>query len=425
MSVKKEKQRMDAKVLLAILFIFFASLVKSQEEAYKIRTIVLDAGHGGKDVGCLGASSHEKDIALAITLQLGEYIKQYLPDVKVIYTRDKDVFIPLDERAHIANEARADLFISIHCNSASSKSAAGTETWVMGMHRSEANLAVAKRENAVIMMEENYEEKYDYDPTSPVAHIIFSIQQYAFQDQSIDLASTIQEQFKKRAGRIDRGVKQAGLVVLYKTAMPSVLIEVGFLSNNEEEKFLRSKYGQEIISSAIFRGIRDYKAELEKDYQQIARNRLDPNNLSDKDKEIIKKGTEPPKVEPVEEQKEAAVPNPPSEEIARHEKEAPKEEKSNEAKQNINKENIEYRVQIFASGKLSDLSAPPFSSLSKVYTDQTKGGIFRYFYGSFYDIKEARSALKEAREAGFPDAFLAAYKNGLRVDMPKSIATSD
>ncbi len=408
--------------MVAWLLLFFHFGLRAQEDGYKIRTIVLDAGHGGKDVGCLGASSHEKDIALGITLQLGAYINEYLPDVKVIYTRSSDVFIPLDQRAHIANEKKADLFISIHCNSASNRTAFGTETWVMGMHRSEANLEVAKRENAVIMLEENYKDKYDYDPTSPVAHIIFSIQQYAFQDQSIDLAHTIQEQFRTRAGRKDRGVKQAGLVVLYKTAMPSVLVETGFLSNRDEEKFLRSKYGQEIIASAIFRGIRDYKAALEKDYESIAPERINPKNLSDIEKKNRLKGEK----QFAENQKEnnsvinEQQPDPAGKSSSTR---AAGDKKEKEMPAG-NAENIEYRVQIFASARLSDLNAPPFNRLKKVYTDQTKGGIFRYFYGSFYELSEARKALKEAREAGFSDAFLAAYKNGLRVDMPRSFAIS-
>jgi len=409
-------------IMVAWLLLFFHFGLAAQDEGYKIRTIVLDAGHGGKDVGCLGASSHEKDIALGITLQLGAYIREYLPDVKVIYTRSSDVFIPLDQRAHIANEKKADLFISIHCNSASNRAAFGTETWVMGMHRSEANLEVAKRENAVIMLEENYEDKYDYDPTSPVAHIIFSIQQYAFQDQSIDLAHTIQEQFRTRAGRKDRGVKQAGLVVLYKTAMPSVLVETGFLSNKDEEKFLRSKYGQEIIASAIFRGIRDYKAALEKDYEAIARERINPKNLSDIEKKKQKEGEKEVRAQQVKISPEGEEQVQQS--LSQSSKEIAKNNKKEEAPPRGNAENIEYRVQIFASARLSDLNAPPFNRLKKVYTDQTRGGIFRYFYGSFYTLSEARKALKEAREAGFSDAFLAAYKNGLRVDMPRSYATS-
>ena len=409
--------------MVAWLLLFFHFGLAAQEEGYKIRTIVLDAGHGGKDVGCLGSSSHEKDIALGITLQLGAYINEYLPDVKVIYTRSSDVFIPLDQRAHIANEKKADLFISIHCNSASNRAAFGTETWVMGMHRSEANLEVAKRENAVIMLEENYEDKYDYDPTSPVAHIIFSIQQYAFQDQSIDLAHTIQEQFRTRAGRKDRGVKQAGLVVLYKTAMPSVLVEAGFLSNSEEEKFLRSKYGQEIIASAIFRGIRDYKVAMEKDYEAIARERINPKNLSDIEKKTRLEGE---KQVAVNQEKNTSVVNEQKPETpGKSQSTAANHDKKEKEIPAGNAENIEYRVQIFASARLSDLNAPPFNRLKKVYTDQTRGGIFRYFYGSFYELPEARKALKEAREAGFSDAFLAAYKNGLRVDMPKSFATSE
>ncbi len=233
------------------------------DSKYEIKTVVIDAGHGGHDPGCLGSTVYEKKIALAIALKVGGYIEKYFPDVKVVYTRKTDIFIELHERAAIANRNKADLFISIHCNAGPSK-VFGTETYVMGLHKSNDNLNVAKRENEVILMEENYAEHYDgFDPNSPEAHIIFSLYQNAYIDQSISLASKIQHQFENRAKRSSRGVRQAGFLVLYKTAMPSVLIETGFLTNKNEEKYLKTALGQDYISSAIYRAFKAFKLEME------------------------------------------------------------------------------------------------------------------------------------------------------------------
>ncbi len=234
-------------------------------DGYKIKTIVIDAGHGGKDTGCKGKHSNEKDIALAISLKLGYYVEKFFPDVKVVYTRKTDVFVELKERANIANRNKADLFISIHCNaSASSKSVYGTETYVMGVDVSSANLAVAKRENSVVLMEENYQGKYDgFDPESTETHIRLNLFQNAYLDQSITFASLVENQFSTRANRSSRGVKQAGFWVLYKTTMPSVLVETGFLTNSKEEKYLKTEDGQDYIASAIYRAFKEYKGMME------------------------------------------------------------------------------------------------------------------------------------------------------------------
>jgi len=224
---------------------------------------VIDAGHGGHDAGCLGASSMEKHVALDIALALGKLIESNYPDVKVVYTRKTDVFIPLHERANIANRAHADVFICIHLNSGG-KAAYGSETYVMGNHKSQDNLEVAKRENQVIQLEDDYLKKYDgFDPNSPEANIIFSLYQSQYMNQSLLLASNIQTEFEGYAGRHNRGVKQAGFLVLYKTAMPAVLIECGFLSNQPEEKFLRSDKGQQIMANAIYRAFKAYKSDME------------------------------------------------------------------------------------------------------------------------------------------------------------------
>ena len=230
---------------------------------YRLRTVVLDAGHGGKDRGCAGAQAREADVALDIILELGRQMKAEMPDVKIIYTRKTDVFIELDERAAIANRNHADLFISVHCNAAGSSSY-GTEVWTMGPHKTEANLSVAKRENAVILQENDYKQRYGgFDPRSPQSHILFSLFQSAYMTNSIRFAQRVDRQFRTKVGRSSRGVKQAGFLVLWKSAMPSVLIESGFLTNRNEEKYLVQKENQKALAAGILRAFKEYKRELE------------------------------------------------------------------------------------------------------------------------------------------------------------------
>lgn len=257
------------KILLVVLLPIWVVCVSFSETGNdkfkeKITTIVIDAGHGGHDPGCSGKFSKEKNVALDIALKLGRYIEENIPEVNVIYTRKTDVFIELYERARIANEANADLFISIHCNANHNTSAYGTETITMGLHKSKVNLETAQRENGVILLEDNYEQNYDgFDPSSPEAYIMFSMFQNAFLDRSIDLASKVEQQFRDRVSRKSRGVKQAGLLVLFKTTMPSILVETGFLTNPKEERFLNSKDGQSYIASAIYRAFKEYKNGIE------------------------------------------------------------------------------------------------------------------------------------------------------------------
>lgn len=229
----------------------------------KVRTVVIDAGHGGKDVGCNGRISREADVALKVALALGQQIEENLPDVKVIYTRKTNTFVELIDRAGIANKNGADLFISIHCNSGPA-AAYGTETYTMGLHKTEGNLQVANRENSVILKEENYQKNYDgFDPRSPQSHILMSLFQSAYMDNSLRFAQKVQHNFKTKVGRSSRGVKQAGFLVLWKSAMPSSLIEIGFLTNPAEEKYLNDKANQTYIASGIYKAFKDYKQELE------------------------------------------------------------------------------------------------------------------------------------------------------------------
>ena len=228
--------------VLALLFLM--PLWSFAQKGEKIQTIVIDAGHGGKDTGALGKVTNEKTLNLAVALKFGAYIEENLPDVKVIYTRKKDKFVELSERAAIANRNNADVFISIHCNSTETpNSASGAETFVMGESKNEKNLAVAKKENAAILLEDNTDAYDNFNPNSTEAYILFSLSQSLYQSQSLDLAGKVQKQFANK-GRNDRGVQQAGFLVLWKTSMPSILVELGFINNTKEEQFLNSEKGQ-------------------------------------------------------------------------------------------------------------------------------------------------------------------------------------
>ncbi|UKJ05969.1 N-acetylmuramoyl-L-alanine amidase family protein [Solitalea lacus] len=239
--------------------------IKFKERSnYKFKTVVIDAGHGGKDIGANRGWAVEKNISLSIALKLGDQIREAFPDVKVVFTRKDDTFVELDERASIANKNKADLFISIHCNSNNSSSPYGTETYVLGLHRTKDNLEVAKRENSVILLEDNYKKKYEgFDPNSPESYIIFSLYQNKNLDKSLSIAAKIEDEFSENDNRYSRGVKQAGFVVLVRTNMPSILVETGFVSNREEGKYLASTDGQEEVASSIFRAFKSYKKELE------------------------------------------------------------------------------------------------------------------------------------------------------------------
>lgn len=248
-------------ILLAFLTFFNSIEGVAQETSAKKYKVVLDAGHGGKDHGTSGKRLKEKDLVLSVTMRVGKYLESMTDNIEVLYIRKKDEYSQPKVRANFANEKEADLYVSIHANAMPKgyENIYGTETYVMGTKNEGRNFEVAKRENSVILLEENYEEIYQgFDPNSPEVNIMFEIMQEAYQENSVFLAQTLEDQFAKRAGRTSRGVKQSSLWVLWNTAMPSVLIEIGYLSNPKEERELSTDKVQDYIASAIFRSIRDY-----------------------------------------------------------------------------------------------------------------------------------------------------------------------
>ena len=254
-------------IMVALVLLLSLPAAKKVRVSNAVNTLVIDAGHGGLDPGCNGNNEvFEKDVTLGVALKLGKLLKDSLPSIKVLYTRTTDKSLKLWERPNLANDRQADLFISIHCNANPNKAAAGSETYFMGLHKSEGNLEVAKRENSVITYESDYKENTRYggfDPDSPEGHIIFSLVQNAFMKQSLKLATGIEGQTSKLSPIKTRGVKQAGFLVLWQTSMPSVLVETGFLTNATDRVSLKSSDGQQKIALGIFRAVRDYKNSLE------------------------------------------------------------------------------------------------------------------------------------------------------------------
>ena len=342
--------------VLALLFLvpFHAFPQKGE----KIQTIVIDAGHGGKDTGALGKVTTEKALNLAVALKFGNYIKENLPDVKVIYTRNKDKFVELSERAAIANRNNADVFISIHCNSTEvANSASGAETFVMGESKNEKNLAVAKKENAAILLEDNTDAYDNFDPNSTEAYILFSLSQSLYQSQSLNLADKVQKQFASK-GRNDRGVQQAGFLVLWKTSMPSILVELGFINNTKEEQFLNSEKGQTQMALALYRAFEEYKREFE------AENHISkPDSKEDEPTSVVG--------------------------------------------------DTYFSVQFSSLDKKVPVTDKAFKGVTDVEVYEYNGA-YRYISGRFLTKAEAIARQNEVRNLGFKDAFVIAFINGER-----------
>lgn len=250
-------------ILIGVSIFFLFSFHPTGPLPYKVRRIVIDAGHGDHDPGTSGKFSKEKNVALKIALELGRIIEENMEDVEVIYTRDDDSFLELHERADLANKKAADLFISIHCNAFQNPAVFGSETYVMGLDKANKNMEVAKRENSVMLLEKDQTKYQGFDPNSDESYILFNLYQSAHLNNSLILAAEIEKQMKERVGRNSRGVRQAPFWVLWQTAMPSVLVETGYLSNSKEEKELNDKLNQVYIASGIYRAVRTYKEKME------------------------------------------------------------------------------------------------------------------------------------------------------------------
>jgi len=342
------------RVLLAIVVVILGMSQVQMSMAQKaLKTVVLDAGHGGKDSGAVGKKSKEKNIVLDVTLRLGKMINDSLPEVNVIYTRNDDTFIPLNTRAEIANKAGADFFISIHANSSPSNDVTGAETFVLGLHRSKDNLEVAQKENSVIVLEDDYENKYEgFDPTQPESYIMFELMQNVYLEQSIVMASQIQDSFVK-SNRGDRGVKQAGFLVLRQTSMPSVLVELGFISNVTEEAYMMSDEGKDELVSAIFKSFKSYKNlyDISNRVQMVKQ-----DNKEDENKGII------------------------------------------------------FGVQIATTSKKLDTLPTKYG---EVYLYEEKG-MFKYYVGKTRSYDQVVQ-IKKRVKADYPDCFIVAFEDGKRV----------
>ncbi|MBQ7017895.1 MAG: N-acetylmuramoyl-L-alanine amidase [Bacteroidales bacterium] len=373
------------KILLCGL-LFLTPLVPLQaqdvDDVSRIRRVVIDAGHGGKDPGAISRNGKykEKNITLSVALELGELIKSNFPDIKVIYTRSTDKYVELSERAAIANRNKADLFISIHVNSAKSTQARGTETFVMGTHKSEANFEVCKLENSVIVIEEDYEKKYEgFNPGSPESYIIFSLLQNVHQEQSIKYAAQVQGQFARGPISVNRGVKQGGLLVLWKTTMPAVLTELGFISNPKDCAVLVTKKGQEQFARGLFNAFVAYK----KDFEKIRREEGSGRNVAAAEKAA-----------PVQKSVPAAQKAPAQGPVA-----APK------AADEF------YAVQILSVGKVLGKNA--YDLKGRKDTHYIKAGkLYKYYVGRYASRKEAAAALPGIRKS-FPGAFVIHIKDNV------------
>ena len=370
------KKNVVVSKLLEGLIILVTFLVPFSLLSQQIKTVVIDAGHGGKDPGCHGNFAFEKEVCLSMALKLGALIKEKFPEIKIIYTREKDVFVELIERANIANRAKADLFICIHANAEQTKAAYGTETYVLGLHRTEAQQRVAERENSIIALEDDKGAKYKEIDLSTDAIIVRQLQLKVFLDHSILFAEKLQKEFKK-FGRYDRGVKQAGFLVLYKTTMPSVLIETGFLTNSTEEKFLGNTSGQSNMAALMFNAFENYRNQIE--------NKITINNEK---KDIMLK-------EPVTSIKVIL-------------------------KDSLG---LVFRVQVETWDQRRDNSYKLFKGYEVYEYEQDNS--FKYCIGNFSDYQIAKDYKIELIKKGFQNAFLVAFLNGERINIEKAIKLAE
>ena len=353
-------------------------------------TVVIDPGHGGRDPGAIGRRGKEKDINLSVATKLGKLIQENCNDVKVLYTRQKDVFVPLDRRAQIANNAKADLFISIHTNSvAKGRTVRGTETYTLGLHRTDDNLEVAKKENAVILIESDYEQRYaGFNPNSAESYIIFEFLQDRNMENSVQLATFIQRQFKSTAKRIDKGVHQAGFLVLRETTMPGVLVELGYISTPDEERYLLTESGTDALALSIYQAFAKYKTQ----------------NVSSSNKPRAKAPIPSDRQEP----KPSTSPNKSAKEPAKV-----KPSQKDSANKPV------FKIQILTSEKKLSPNNKLFKGLSPVNYYQ-ENGIYKYTYGESTDYNKVLRTRREI-SSKFKGAFIIAFKNGKKVNVNEAI----
>jgi N-acetylmuramoyl-L-alanine amidase len=369
-------------------------------------TVVLDAGHGGHDAGAVGSFSKEKNINLRYTLLVGDMIKKNIPDAKVIYTRDKDVFVDLNERARIANRNKADLFVSIHTNSSKNSKANGMETFTLGVSRSKENMEVAMLENSVIKLEEDYETKYEgFDPNSVDSYIMFEFMKDQYTDRSITCADFVQTKMINASKRNDRGVRQAGFLVLRATSMPSILIELGFISNKDEEKYLNNNENQVKLATAIFNGIKEYKHELDK------KSGLNNEELGMRNEELKNEVKVEDKVEIKTEKTENIN-------VENKDIKAKGEIIPNSSFLIPNSNDIEFFIQYLVSKNNYKADNAVFKghAPTKVLNENN---LYKYLIGPF-DVNTVFTKRNEITK-DFPDAFIVAYKEGKKVSTPEAI----
>lgn len=430
-------------LLFIALFLVSGYAYSQKREPGKVKTLVIDPGHGGDKPGALGKHCQEKELTLSIAKKFGKLVEDNYPDVKVIYTRTTDVDVALSERANIANRAKADLFISIHINSHPTSVPVGMETYVMGLSRSRANMEVAKKENADILLEEGYKDNSEYqgfDPNSPESYVMFAMYQNAYINKSLNFAQFAQDQYKSAIKTTNRGVKQAEFFVLYKTAMPAVLTEVGFISNPAEESYMMSDEGQATIAVCLLNAFANYKAQEE----SVAKPKKMEIDLPGYGKNKGKKPT--PQGDPIADSTylaekkqdgalEAAILQSQGEEVPKADIDlypdqnnppstAPFRQEESEIQATVTKdevvvEGVTYRVQFLTSDKPIKEGAKEFKGVSG-YQVYKQDGVYRYTMGNETTIAKAKNVQNELRKKGFKDAFVIAFYNGKRISLQEA-----
>ena len=410
-----------ATMALICAFISTASAEEGAQNSIKIKTVVLDAGHGGKDTGAISKNGaiKEKDITLSVALKLGKMINSNYPDVKVVYTRKRDEYIELSKRAEIANRNKADLFISIHVNSQKGTTATGTETFVMGTHKSSSNFEICKLENSVIVLEEDYQSKYEgFDPNSPESYIIFSLLQNTHLEQSLKFAALIQDNFKLGPIKVNRGVKQGGLLVLWKTTMPAVLTEIGFISNPAESNQLRRDAVQSQIAARIFNAFAKYKTDYEGGAPKLIPDNEMPSQSAEQQEAAVESAEQQKAAVESTEQQEATVANAEWQEatVASAERqeatvaesavqdEQPEAKRQPEAKGQPAASGKAYRIQILSVTKVLPAGAPDLKGRRDAYYIYANKA-YKYCIGEYATREEAAADLPKIRKQ-FSGAFI-------------------